>query len=88
MTLLLAACAPAIIWDRPGTSREEFDRDVLQCKYEAEKATASYSAGATAYGVGAAAAQGIGEGLEIGRRQGDIAMSCMRARGYKDRPAR
>jgi hypothetical protein len=39
LMLLLAGCAGQ--WERPGATQASLDADRLQCKYEADKATAA-----------------------------------------------
>lgn len=40
LSLLAAACAKPVIWDKPGGSQAEFDADAARCQYEVELATA------------------------------------------------
>lgn len=83
LVALLGACAyDPLVWTHRISGAAEYDRDAAQCRYEANLATASYSTGPTARTRGGAIAQGIGEGLTRGMRQGDLMTLCMQARGW------
>jgi hypothetical protein len=82
LILLLAGCAQPMTWYKEGGSQAEYEQDVARCTYEAHAATASYSQGQTARTNSGAVAQGIGEGMTMSMRQRDLAILCMRARGY------
>lgn len=85
--LAIFGCAAPVVWQKVGGTAEEFERDKNQCIYEANAATASYSQGQTARTRSGAIAQGFGEGLTMALRQRELAVLCMRARGYYPAPA-
>lgn len=85
--MALAGCAhQQTMWVRDGATQADFERDRAQCVYEANAATASYSSGPTRRSMSGAIAQGIEDGITIGLRQRELAMLCMKARGYAEVP--
>ena len=76
LCLALAGCATAPVrWTKPGATVTDFDQAKAECQYEAVKSTASMPTG---YGLGGA----IASGIEEGTRQGEVAVLCMRAKGW------
>lgn len=53
-------------------------RDLAECTFEAEKATAAIGTGDNPKSMSDAIAEGISDAME----QSDLVKSCMRARGY------
>src|SRR5436190_1347436 len=84
--VFLTACGPRYMWVKEGATQQDFEADRTRCIYEAKLATASYSSGPTARGYGAAAAQGIGEGITMGLREAELATLCMQTKGYRQAP--
>jgi hypothetical protein len=80
LALLCGGCARTV-WDKPGATAADFERDKLECEYEANKATASL--GSSGRGLGNA----IGDGIDQGLRNAELATQCMRVRGYSQRAA-
>jgi len=76
----LAACStqPVSQWEKSGQPTSQRDQDLAQCKYEAEKATASSGDGRLPKSTNEAVNKGVERGLE----QADLIKSCMKARGY------
>jgi hypothetical protein len=70
----ITGCASNKVWYSPNKSAAECQRDLKECRYEAEK----YSTGA-----GAGYETGIGSGLAIGLKQRDLIMQCMDLKGYR-----
>lgn len=68
--LLAAACASQKPWSRPGKSREEAQRDVLQCRQ---------------YGMQSAQAQGLAGNMFVELWINDEAAKCLRSLGYEQR---
>ena len=83
----VTGCIAPPDWYKDGATVQEFERDRAQCVYEANAATAGYSQGQTARTQSGAIAQGFGEGLTMALRQRELAILCMRAKGYIDVPA-
>jgi hypothetical protein len=86
LPLILVSCAAQPVWYKDGATHADFEQDKNRCIYEAHAATASYSSGNTARTHSGAVAQGIGDGLNISMRQGELYGLCMRARGYYTKP--
>lgn len=85
LVLLVLGCAEVPTW-KEGATKEDYQRDMLQCEYEAKLATPQR--GETRRGVGAAAAQGVGDALYEVVREQELIAACMKARGYTRRPNR
>lgn len=72
--LTLGACVTAPTWNRPGATAVDFEREKLQCQYEAVKATA----GGGDFGMSTAIGAGIAEGM----KQGELMNLCMKTKGW------
>ena len=74
MGLSLAGCgASAANWNKPGTSLARTERDIAECKYEAQLATPQ------------SRGDPIAAGLSDGLRQVDLRNQCLQIRGYRQR---
>ncbi len=82
VTIFLIACGPSFVWVKEGATKEGFEKDVLQCKYEASVATSSYSTGRIAGSTYGAISQGIAEGIAVGTRKNELIQLCLQAKGY------
>ena len=81
--ILLAGCAPRYQWVKPNATQADFEQDAARCTYEAQAATATYgSSQPTAYTTGGAIGQGIGIGIGRAIENNNLAVLCMRAKGY------
>lgn len=71
----LAACAPMqpLMWVKAGATEAEFEQAKAQCVYEVTAATQQ-----TDYGLRTV----FGQELDRSIRQRDLAILCMKARGY------
>lgn len=81
--LFLSACASPGHWTRPGTTTAQFEQDKKECFYEARKALAGYGSSRDSprdinQSIGQGIAQGIGQAWETR----DLAVECMKVRGY------
>jgi hypothetical protein len=81
----LAGCAGPTLYDKPGGTQAQFDRDLAQCRYEAQLATSGYSSGNTRRGASGAAGQGVAEGIWQTSDRNDLEDSCLIGRGYTPR---
>ena len=72
--LLLSGCVSNKVWYNPEKSSAEAERDLRECRYEAEK----YSTGA-----GAGYSSPVGSGLDIAFKQLELIRQCMELRGYQ-----
>jgi hypothetical protein len=80
----LAACTTSVkTWTRPDTTQGANDHDLADCKFQAKKATASYSStppsNSKTDGMGTA----VGDGVVIAEKQIDLTNDCMRLKGYQ-----
>lgn len=82
--LLVAGCAARgdAYWYRAASSPEQARLDLAGCRFEAEKAVASYGPGPRTYRLGDAIGQGIAQGLDIAQRKDRVGSLCMEAKGY------
>jgi len=85
VALALTGCAmQPIICNRSGATRADYDRDVAQCEYESASATVTYgSSTPPARTLGGAIGQGIGIGMGRAMARNDLAIMCMRAKGWR-----
>ena len=60
------------MWYKDGATENDFNRDKLECQYQAELATASHSG------------TGISGGMAVGFRQLELIKNCLRVKGWKD----
>lgn len=81
----LCGCAPRYSWVRDATTQQQFERDRAQCLYESKAATASYSSGPTPRTLGGSFGQGFADGITLAMRENELAVLCMKARGYSQR---
>src|SRR5207249_110616 len=89
MLAALAGCAaqPTYMWVRADTTQGQFNQDRAQCIYEAEAAVATYGSSApTPRTMGGAIGQGIGIGIGKAMEGNRLAVLCMQAHGYAQRP--
>jgi len=85
--LLLAGCAtqPTYEWRHSQhDDRARFDQDAAQCRYESAAATGSYSPNNRGYRT--AFGRALADAIDMSSRQTDIAILCMKARGYYQAP--
>lgn len=87
-TIALTGCATPMMWVKDGAEVADFERDRLQCLYEVAVATGVYLPSGNYRTTGQAAATGAVNGLAIGLHQRDLAILCMKARGYHQVPMR
>ena len=88
---LCGGCAPAIVWDRPNTTQEEFAADNARCQLFAEGVTPDPGTPTIYTGkVGRDVALNIAAGLAHGIEQTAAVPHkhdlCMQAAGYAGRP--
>jgi hypothetical protein len=78
--LVCTACAttPVSQWNAAGKSSAQREQDLNECKYEAEKSTASLGDGKLPKDTGDA----VNRGVERGMEQAELIKSCMKVRGY------
>lgn len=78
LACFLAGCAAPKppVWDKPGATQEQFDADRRYCEFEVMKATQTTD---TSYRTV------VGQELDRSMRQRELALSCMRSRGYTQR---
>jgi hypothetical protein len=69
--LLVGACASQTIWDKPGGTQADFNRDTYECQKDA------YASGGAAY---------VGYGVTQRTANVNMYNSCMVAQGYTARP--
>ena len=73
LVLALGACARSP-WTRAGSTQADADTELLQCRYDAEKATAT---------VDLAFRSSLEGSFERGSRRAELIIACMRARGWQ-----
>lgn len=69
-------------WYRAQSTPEQARTDLSQCRFEAEKAVASYGPGPRTFGLVDSLSQGIAQGLDIAARKDRVGTLCMQAKGY------
>jgi len=80
LALGLAGCAQ-YQWVHPTANADDFERDKLACTYQARLATANASSTVPrSYG------DAIVSGIAIGVERNDLAVMCMKTRGYAQAP--
>lgn len=86
--LALSGCAtqPNYQWQHPHNNQARFDQDKARCEYEAAVAVGSYTPDTSGYRTVLVAA--LSEQMDINRRSGEIAVLCMKARGYTQQAIR
>lgn len=73
---LLGCAAKAPVWDKPGATQEQFDADKRFCEFEVLKAS---------QGTDPTLKTVVGQELDRSMRRRDLALSCMRMKGYTQR---
>ena len=84
LALLLSSCAP-IIYERPGTTLAEFERDKAGCQLTARAVTGHIYSGIYVHNYSSAAASGIAEGVAEAIDNAENFRLCMLANGYTPR---
>lgn len=88
LALLLTGCAtasPPMMWKHHAhENRATFDQDIAKCRYEAVQATGSYTPDTRGYRT--MLGQDLAAAMDMTKRQSDIGMLCMKARGYSMHP--
>ena len=81
---LLAGCTASgdDAWKQDRTPRSQMQQDLAECKYDAERSTATIGTGHTPKKMSDAIGEGIGDGVVKGIEQSNLVNSCMNARGY------
>jgi hypothetical protein len=74
---LCVGCAAQYVWQHPTATAAGFERDRLQCVYEAKIATANESSQ-----LPRSLEDAIARGIAIGTERGELVSSCLQARGY------
>ena len=69
-TLMLTGCT-MMVWDKPGTTQQEFARDNFECQRDSQKVSGHYS-GITGYGSGS-----VDQYTDL-----DMYQLCMQGKGY------
>ena len=82
ITVMMSGCAPPkIIWEKPDSSQQEFNRDVYECT---QQTTVAWAGGGTG-------SMGLimmaGAKSQAQKQANELFKMCMRARGYTDRIA-
>ena len=68
--LLIAGCAGSRVYQRPGATLADFEKDKRECTYQAKLATASHSG------------TSIASGIEIGLLRVELFQDCMEVKGW------
>lgn len=78
--VLLAACGTQphqpITWHKDGGNQKEYEQDVAKCEYEVSLATQT---------VDTSLRGGLAQEIDRSLRRNELAVKCMRARGYSTR---
>jgi hypothetical protein len=80
LSAVIAGCAaapqqPQIMWNKPGATQAEFELARDQCIYEVTAATQN---------VDRSYRTAIGQEIDRNMRQRDLAVKCMRAKGFRE----
>jgi hypothetical protein len=73
----LAGCATPYTWYRAGTTSAQYQADMQSCNHQTVKFAGGYDSSTPS---------GIGQGMETNMRKTEMSSSCMRDRGYTQRP--
>ena len=83
--LALGGCGAPMMWTKDGMTAADFEKDRMQCTYEANAAVATYNSGPFS-GSKQVYAVGMADSSEFGARQAEQEQLCLRARGYRMAP--
>lgn len=75
LVVTLAACAAPrpVVWYKSGADQAQFEKDRLECEYEAMKSVQTYDPSMRTM---------IGQELDLAMRRSDLQAMCLRVRGY------
>lgn len=71
--LLVGCAATPMVWEKPGGSAEEFERDKAQCEFEAIKAVQNVDYTYQTI---------VGQEMDKAYRRRDVGVACLKAKGY------
>jgi len=87
LLLTMVCCGGKVNLTRPGTTQEEFYRDLWECKKYANQMAAMMSGpvgNVSNMGIGSVIGSGIGSGIIYGAEYNMRLMECMKAKGYTE----